>query len=197
MIYQVGKYYEVPCAVGNFMGTIGCIYLDHTPGGLEIVPVFLPMHEDKEIINFPQRHYHFNWQFVPERFFKHCKISMYSSESLVYAYVLSNFNDVEPRIEYRRLRCKRELPAFPHVHGAGKWPQHLKEAYKGQTLRNGHICPHRGADLSHVRPDDNGCRTCPCHGLVFGADGVCLGNEYESLTSPSDGAQTKQYEKTN
>ena len=58
-------------------------------------------------------------------------------------------------------------PAYPHK--TPHWVRELEAAYAGATLSPGLICPHKGAPLEGMQPDDDGCITCPFHGLRWNA----------------------------
>ena len=48
----------------------------------------------------------------------------------------------------------------------------LRAAFIGRCwieTEHGPVCPHRGAPLGSVKPDDRGHVYCPLHGLVFDA----------------------------
>ena len=64
----------------------------------------------------------------------------------------------------RRKRCSGEYPAYPPT---TTWLRELEEAYKDSRLSESMVCPHRGADLSGFRPNDDGIVTCPLHGLKW------------------------------
>ena len=77
----------------------------------------------------------------------------------------------------RKVLCKRQYPPHPFhpIDGSlpykptSNWLEDLEEAYQGQRLKEGMVCPHRGADLSTFPVDDDGCVTCPLHALKWNA----------------------------
>ena len=166
-MYQIGKIYPVHVAILKDTS-----WVKHQFGMVRQLPVLLPCHDDREIIGIAERHYHHHVEFTPK--------NIAEVWHTVGAYFILE-SDVE-RIETQRRKCLRKY-AYPNYiqeqnRGRVEWMPQLKEHYKGQHLRNGHICPHRGADLNQVQPDKYGCRTCPMHGLIFNADGVCIGNDF-------------------
>ena len=50
------------------------------------------------------------------------------------------------------------------------WLPILRKAFEQSRLLPGMICPHRGADLSGIGPDENGIITCPLHRLRWRAN---------------------------
>lgn len=63
----------------------------------------------------------------------------------------------------RRLKCKAQWPAYPDAKSV-HWLGALEMAYSGQRLKRGLVCPHKGTDLSTIKPDGM-VITCPLHGL--------------------------------
>ena len=53
-----------------------------------------------------------------------------------------------------------------------------KSKLKHKCIHKGK-CPHRGYDLSQVKADKNGIKTCPLHGLKFNKNGVIITDEIE------------------
>lgn len=67
------------------------------------------------------------------------------------------------------MECHRTtLPAYPH--GLAYWSEILNARYAGRTWNGpSRQCPHRGAPLAGIEPDEDGIVTCPLHGLEFDA----------------------------
>lgn len=57
-VYEIGKFYRVPTVWGYNHGYTGNW------------PVLGPKHEDREIIEFDDHHYHIDWRFVDIEFFE-------------------------------------------------------------------------------------------------------------------------------
>lgn len=169
--YTIGKFYTVP--------TVRAYYLDR----LDTWPVIGPKHEDTEYINFDHQHYHFDFRFMTTaqltRMRKHISFTGYASDGdgALYSQVLilhderfgfrftgEHLNSSLPLPVVKRLKCRRAMPAYTVQPG---WLPALNQAYAGKFLVSGHICPHRGADLTGLAVDDAGCVTCPLHGLKF------------------------------
>lgn len=161
-LYVPGKYYRVPTVQAFWREKWG-IWVIHGP-----------WHEDADVIGFRDHHYHLHPQFNKS-------IHVW----LMFAYPLHNYPEdssvkqakgtsleVGP-VVMRRRKCVREMPAYP---ARPPWLPRLKQAMRDRQLRmNPHtrICPHRGADLSHV-PERDGCVQCPLHGLTWSIEtGEC------------------------
>ena len=62
-----------------------------------------------------------------------------------------------------RRRCRRAYPSYPFMRP--QWLPELERAYLHRRLQEGSVCPHRGAPLGGLQPDQDGNATCPLHGL--------------------------------
>src|SRR3990167_8589705 len=143
--YIVGRYYWVPC-----------ITLGRGPARSLVVPVFGPVHTDREIIGFPYRHWHADPRFMPDRLVRTYGgggSALRSPLEAVMTLPLSYNNSLQlpeygplhdlPVVRLRK--CCREMPDFP----ASSWRRALTEAYAGSQLdREQPVCPHRGMPLS-------------------------------------------------
>ncbi len=69
---------------------------------------------------------------------------------------------VDTYVRTVRRRMRRQYGEFREDM---KWLPGLRAAFREQTLGPRMICPHQGADLSGLPPDENGTITCPLHGL--------------------------------
>lgn len=160
MTYEVGKFYKVPCVRGMW---------HHLTRDWPVMGAF---HSDAEIINFKEWHYHIDWRFVS-------KLPLLD----VFGSALKGFADppkrnyitplvTTPRMNpnglpkpvMRRRKCQRPH-SLPWEIKKKFWLQDLEKAYAGCKLAAGHVCPHRGYDLSHEPVDASGIVTCPLHGL--------------------------------
>lgn len=159
----IGKVYSVPC----IKTTKDCRY-----GRGGYMPVIGPEHTDKEFINFPSEHYHVDWRFASALAFRKATwVRMPEGEhSHAYAAVLQRWGYGDPSygmeltkggVVMRRMRCKREWPAYPY---SVKWMEKLEDAYACHKLKPGLICPHKGLPLETC-PTNNDVVTCPGHGL--------------------------------
>lgn len=141
---RLGRYYSVPCVfVSPWKRT---------------VPILGPLHEDKNIIGFPDEHWHIDWRFVDSRWFRTC-----SARHPVHAKVVSA-KKTAGGIVRRNLKCKRLMPEFPFVRHS--WMASLEDAFSSARLRAGLVCPHRGISLAGC-PVNNGVVVCPGHGLAW------------------------------
>lgn len=157
MIYEVGRIYSVPCV--QIISDLGWIR-PH-----EWAPIIGPKHEDAEIIGFPYLHYHVDLRFLTKLQFE-C-IRPYST--ILHENDERNHYGPTPfidKIVMRRRKCGRQFPHYPHER-AQRWMRTLQERYRDTSLKCGK-CPHRGLDLSNIKPL-NGRIVCPGHGLVWDA----------------------------
>jgi hypothetical protein len=167
--YEIGKSYSVP--------TVRAYYLDR----LDTWPVIGPKHEDLEYINFDHQHYHFDFRFLTtvqlNRMRTHINYAGYArdGDGALYSQVLilhdersvDRFPDIHLNLElphpvYKWLKCRRAMPDYTVQ---PRWLSALSHAYADKSLVNGHICPHRGANLTGLVVGTDGCVTCPLHGL--------------------------------
>jgi hypothetical protein len=118
-----------------------------------LTPLIDHLHNDKENgqSNF---HYHVDTRFIADIFKDYFNIR-----------VDPNKLEVDETIEYRWLKKYRdEIDFTTPTELISKSKLKHKCIYKGK-------CPHRGYDLSQVKPDENGCKTCPLHSLKFDKNG--------------------------
>ena len=179
MEMELGKYYDVPHVRAVFMEPIW------TPATPEWWPVIGPMHEDAEIINFSANHYHVDMRFMTQaqylkgvpaggvsspchRIFSEVIVNVWPDgwNTQVALSEIGDHADIIPVESYYRLqrrRFQRDYERYP-VH-LPRWLADLHRAHKDRQLKDNMICPHRGADLSNIAPDEDGIITCPLHGL--------------------------------
>ena len=157
------------------------------------VPVIGPQHTDHEIIGFDPQHFHVDYRFLPKRLRDEVSPYVGRDFSSVFSipistvtpewplphthYQLGNALDYLPELppdvprtswcRVKQMRCTTEYPAYPFwlAQRAHNWLAQLYDAYADEQLRPGLVCPHRGAPLEGLTPDDQGCVTCPLHGL--------------------------------
>lgn len=137
------------------------------------VPVLEPAHEDVDVIQFGEIHWHIDWRFTTQAFLEHKNEQQRKSQSNVPA--AERFTGIvvcpanpktatDGAIALKPLLCRRETPPFPIT-----WfTQSLESHYAHTRLRN-LICPHRGISL-HNQPVKNGRVICPGHGLTWDVD---------------------------
>lgn len=162
--YEIGKRYDVPCVLASGPVT-------SEPRGTWW-PVLLPLHRDTELTPAAKHpHWHIDWRFVSTmRYLRAAAFcGMYLKHPLAYGIFLETvktaeqFLNVAPAssLRERSLICRRDFPfPFPVV---PEWFRPLAKFHR--KLDACMKCPHRGIDLSTVRPDDHGILTCPGHGL--------------------------------
>ena len=178
--WKLGHCYDVPVVRGRWYGTAPADW-----------PVLGPRHDDREIIGFDQQHYHLDGRFIAPRLWRTVVNKQKARDRAFpaklfcptlprgWAATLNIVLTVHPSplptrevvpLGTRRLRLRRQPPPDLDTHYAAahglftKWYEPLQDAYQDARLR-GHVCPHRGADLTGLPLDDEGCVTCPLHGL--------------------------------
>lgn len=161
--YLIGQYYEVPVVIipKNQNWTFW---------GMKTVPVIGPAHNDDKLLNVNVGpHIHIDWRFAPSPSIKRImhvintnapSFKEFEAEQYILGRVLA-FHDF---LIYgtARLRCKRDLPSYPK---GVKFSPLLNQKYANVKFSG--VCPHWGVDLSRIKPDNEGCITCPLHGLRF------------------------------
>lgn len=165
---EIGRVYDVPAVCWVDKIWTKPRWADWT------MPIFGVLHEDKEIIGFPDEHWHVDWRFVSTSLMR--RIESYVSEATYEnidqvraARVISKQNTTGVVLR-RRMRLKRTHLHFPsHVHStAVKWMPALEDAYAEASAKCGR-CPHRGMSLVGA-PMAGGARVCPGHGLAWNVE---------------------------
>lgn len=160
-LYIPGRYYHVPVVRGTFASMDG----DWVVSG--------PEHDDAEVIGFEHRHWHVHPQFLKPRHWH--ENGLYNGSKVrdwLNTVILSDDCDDTLNtadavfIGIRRKKCWRKMPEYC---ARPPWADELTKAMRDKPLGPRRICPHRGADLSHV-PVRDGCIQCPLHGLTFDAE---------------------------
>jgi hypothetical protein len=156
----VGKFYMVPCVdVESREG----IFL---PIGR--LPVTGPKHEDADHVKFPWHHWHYDLRFLSDLHYS--RVGM----EYGYSHVLNTQTcaiDSRPipgmpeKPVWRRMKCRREAPAYPHAQAERSFLPPLRLAYADARVKCGK-CPHRGLPLSSLpREPEADIVTCVGHGL--------------------------------
>ena len=146
------------------------------------------MHQDGEIIGFPHQHYHVDPRFIPPRTWGWMKAAAAAQppDRKLMPHVTTPITVVLPDdgtdINYARLPnvpgprelwirktpaiCYRDETDYPaYDEERIPWLDELAEAFREQRLGPDGACPHRGGQVATVKPDEEGCATCPMHGL--------------------------------
>jgi hypothetical protein len=165
---EPGRHYLVP-AVFYVYGRIS-----RRPGWY---PVIGPKHDDAEHLNFKWPHYHLDRRFMSNRQMKRAAGDWRSGSDVVaigpIMEPISGLNDwgSMPTPTLRQMKCHRSeigFPATPRGHGVFS---RFHETFLGKKCprdAEGHlICPHKGARLSSLVPNEHGVITCPLHGLLI------------------------------
>lgn len=159
----VGKFYMVPCVEVRERHDL------MTPTGW--LPVTGPKHEDKEHIKFPWQHWHYDIRFLSEQQLS----GTWLSADRIFGHVIKTTiivaGEVRPipciseKTTLCRLKCRREMPAYPHHLAERSFGPELRAAYATKRVICGK-CPHKGVPLSSLpREPGTNVVTCPGHGL--------------------------------
>lgn len=124
------------------------------------IPVFNQPHSDKEN-GQPETHYHLDDRFISR---SSSKLDFYYNDDRPLKSLAEGIIHIVMIYKYD----KPSVITHPH-HIANSKLKH-KCIYKGK-------CPHRGYNLTHTEPDDNGIITCPLHGLQF-KNNILINNGY-------------------
>ncbi len=154
---EVGKFYLVPCVLYKGVWTA----------------VFGPLHDDRDLIGVEADHYHRDVRFADD---DECEwlgsrfAEPSAEQCALFTIVITDH--IESEIAYKRRKCRRRMPEFPHkarrngaIGGPSEppWLRILEDAYRGANAKCGR-CPHRGFNLKGL-PQKDGKVVCPGHGL--------------------------------
>jgi hypothetical protein len=162
--YEVGRFYMVPCVEGTWCGV------------QKFWPVIGPFHNDAEIIEFDEWHWHIDVRFISGSPYFHKNVQDVVREfPLMLTIARPNYSQGDyftpakhPMPVLKRRKCRRQYASHETSMDRARWLQKLEASCGSAGLRNGR-CPHRGTDLSTMIPDEFGCIECPLHGLIFDA----------------------------
>ena len=162
---EVGRWYLVPAIWMNRFG-FGELWW----------PVVGPLHTDVEFFHFKAPHYHVDARFLTVRHLRQNGTNRFTDDPASAALetpVIKPFAhrqdnpEPPPKPEYRHMQCRRFGCDYPYA--SMRQVQELRSHFSGAVApRNasGHIvCPHRGARIDQLVPDEDGIVTCPLHGL--------------------------------
>ena len=139
-------------------------------------PVIGPKHEDERFFDFPHPHYHLDARFIPFGRLRFAFDIAHEDDAEAVDWLVgraplfSTGQPDHPAIVYRRRKCVRSVAGY--VYGNHEGVQRLRAAYADKPLVHtacGRACPHRGAPVDSLQPDEHGVITCPLHGLRFNA----------------------------
>ncbi len=172
----VGRRYLRPCVRTDWPRTLP-----------KWVPVVGTVHEDAEHIGADFLHLHVDYRFLCQRDRQHSRprarvnedldgvnpvfiipisvvVPADTGKAITIADALGSNHPTEEWLSVRRRPYLGPYPEYPQVKRTW-WRSVLTAAYADHQLIDGHICPHRGTDLTGIVPDDDGVVTCPLHGL--------------------------------
>ena len=171
----VGTFYRRPCVRAHW-----------PTNRIRWLPILGPVHSDPEHIRAEFQHVHVDYRFLNTEIREYLSrlVRKFPDDLLhkrIYSTPISFVtpHDYEKPValdEIHRLEIdpaswmsvrprKYQGPYPPYPYENVSWLHGLSEAYADRTLINGHICPHRGAELTGIVPDEDGVVTCPLHGL--------------------------------
>ena len=178
---KIGTFHNRPCVRTIWPGS------EWGRSQIRWYPVLGPPHSDAEIIRFHPRHWHVDFRFLRKRerqmgFYRRTARSEDPISDVFVVPVTTVFPDlpgnpvninvddlpdgrypVESYLRTMRRRYNGPYPEYPrHVI---PWLPELQDAYRDQRLGPDLTCPHRGAPLGEMEPEEDGCVTCPLHGL--------------------------------
>lgn len=159
-------------------------------------PIVGPQHDDKEIIGFDYKHAHIDYRYLDEvqkdvldsfpysmpgvhPVFFHI-ITVVRPDTGSYVDPITRLYAPDgvmlrqlpspsiPKNSYLRVLPKVQIQNYPtYPYSRMEWHAELEEWYANERIDSGMICPHRGASLKGLEPDDHGNITCPLHGLCW------------------------------
>ncbi len=173
---EIGVWYSVPTYSIELVEAVN----KKSPNGLfrtrglkYDLPVFLPAHEDGEILGFPIWHYHVDFRFMSDNMIRrYIKLS--------YSLTKSTFKTTKDIMKwmadnYLLVRCKVNSPDYSSI----KWKDlmcrqeyiapessitKIKDVFINKKIKN-NKCPHKGMNLDLVPCLSKGIKVCPMHGL--------------------------------
>jgi hypothetical protein len=160
-IYEIGESYEVT------VGRVNPDYFGSYFSPNEWVPLIGEKHCDTELIYFPLQHYHVDWRFVKDRKFKKVKESHWPKGRNYFMGIVIIAQSIS-EIKIMRMKMLRQMPEYPNPI---IFTKPLEQHYQGAVAKK-HRCPHQGADLSSIAPNEKGQIVCPLHGLRFCKDSL-------------------------
>lgn len=147
----VGRYYMVNTVTRSHGG--------------KILPIHGSLHEDRQVIGFPDEHWHIDWRFVGERLYREYWFAG-GGYLMPWAWPIS-YQCSDTEVTRRRLMCKRQFgPYMPSERIP--WLKKLELKYKNARMKN-FICPHKGLPCN-ATPIENGIIVCRGHGLAFNVE---------------------------
>ena len=168
-VYEVGKFYRVPCVYMRWS-------VDRRHRWW---PVIGDWHEDAEFLKFDSHHIHIDARFVTPRHKAAsrrrdilCRMVntpiQRNREKLTHYKSRPNSDTSPPLVGYQWRKCVRAEFTLLEVGDNGElpwWMADLEDHYQDVELKQA-VCPHKGAPLNGPT-DEQGCVTCPLHGLRF------------------------------
>lgn len=154
----IGKWYLVPHVK---QAMVGC------PEVSWEVPVLGHAHADPEL-GVSVKHLHFDTRFLSRALIKDLRIKHQVDTRVVPVEDgPSVYRISDGKVFLKRARCARLHTRWPELHTKSNMMTSWAKRYRGKALLKGHICPHRGFDVSNVVPDKDGNIVYPLHGLKF------------------------------
>lgn len=169
---------ETQSVENSEMLNVGQFYLVNTVTRLSdgaIIPVHGGLHEDAEIINFPDHHWHIDWRFISTRLY-HEYFKLGGGFLMPWAWPISEvYASVD--VTKRLLKCKRQFGAYVPPTRI-PWLSKLQAKYQNAKMKN-FICPHKGLPCNGT-PIVDGVVVCRGHGLAFNVETGSLVNQLKT-----------------
>ncbi len=184
--FHPGSYHNVTC--------VRTIWTGHHSLKHEWIPVLGAVHEDQEIIGFPYLHWHVDRRFLHKKKIGQLNDDRTKVDDCFRLPITNVWPDCPgvpsqgiqvsqlqngsgainqdnfPESSYLRVMRRRLTAPYPQYPGPDRvpWLPPLHQAFLNAHLiyQDGHpVCPHRQTPLTGLEPGQDGCVTCPLHGL--------------------------------
>lgn len=140
-------------------------------------PVLGPKHEDADHLNFKWVHYHLDRRFLSDATINRAHSWGDDGDTIIALGPImephwgNNDYGPMPEPQLRRMKCHRAGIGFPPASERSELFRKFYSSYRGRKCprdAEGHlICPHKGARLTSLVPNEQGIITCPLHGLLI------------------------------
>jgi hypothetical protein len=164
-----GEIFLVPCLVKRELEDEENIWLDvkiKKNTKIFVLPIINHPHNDVEN-GQKESHFHLDYRFINHKNDGNFPTVINSHSLHIFATELRPEKDFGD-LEYHLLPVLNEdFTGITDVSLIEKSKLKNKCIHKGK-------CPHRGYDLSQVKADEDGVKTCPLHGLKFNKKGIVI-----------------------
>lgn len=160
---EIGQFFLVPTLRGEWCNRKG------------IWPVLGPMHEDAEFLQFPHDHWHLDARFMNVAEWRHAarySVTRSADSSVAALPLMKNLLSHGDEIYWQRRAYRRHFQYPLTKVSVQQHFQRLHAQFEGVIAHRGEhglVCPHRGAPLGSIAPNERGHIVCPLHGLCWDA----------------------------